>query len=92
MRLLSGHHGPFFIGAYVLVGQSFGVSVSYGLAIGAVVFDDLVRASVLGMAKKQSHRDNALRFLFHRLRRMDLDRNHTADMTSIAFKRNEEGI
>ena len=92
MRVLPSHHGPIGIGAYVFACKSFRVSVTYGLDIGAVVFDDLVHASVLVVAKKPNHNLGDLLALFHRLRRMDLDRNHAAGMRSIVFVRNEERI
>ena len=88
LRLLPNHHGSFCVGAYVLVGKSFGVSIAYGLAVGAVVYIDLVRASALVMAKKQNHHYGDLHYLFHLLCRMDLDRNHTAGLMLIAFVRN----
>ena len=92
MRVLPSHHGSFCVGAYVLVGKSFGVSVTYGLAIGAVVFDDLVRASVLVVAKKQNHHYGDLHYLFHLLCRMDLDWTHAAGLMLMAFVRNGRRI
>ena len=92
LRLFPNHHGAFWVGAYVLVGKSFGVSITHGLAIGAVVFDDVVRDSVLVVAKKQNHHCGDLHYLFHLFRRMDLDRHHTAGLMLIAFVRNGRRI
>ena len=90
MCLFPGYHGTFCVGAYVLVGKSFGVSLTYGLVVGAVIFDDLVRAYLLVVAKEQDHHYGDWQSLFHRRRRLDLDRNHSAGMRSIGFARCEE--
>ncbi len=89
---LPAHHGTFCGGPYGFVGQSFRLSVPYGLDISADIFDDLVRPCLLVVAKGQNPHHRAMVPVFHRLLRLDLATNHTGRLISAAFARNEERI
>ena len=78
--VLPVHHGPIFVGPYVLTGTSFGLHVPYGLDIGANLFDDLVRVPILVVAKEPDRHIGDLLTLFHHLRGVDLAQHHAVDM------------